>query len=131
MSQYIISYFVIICKPYKETKNRFIYIENFLDVYKRQEYNGFLRIATTVNMRNNSWNGVFGDSQDYNNYLYVLDMELREAGKIKDFGLDETIKSVNFQGDTAYIVTFRQDVYKRQLFLLSQDLFLVSESDIV
>ena len=59
-------------------------------------------------MRNNSWNGVFGDSQDYNNYLYVLDMELREAGKIKDFGLDETIKSVNFQGDTAYIVTFRQ-----------------------
>lgn len=78
------------------------------DQFSMSEYNGYLRIATTVNMRNNSWNDVFGDSQDYNNYLYVLDMELREAGKIKDFGLDETIKSVNFQGDTAYIVTFRQ-----------------------
>lgn len=78
------------------------------DQFSMSEYNGYLRIATTVNMRNNSWNGVFGDSQDYNNYLYVLDMELREVGKVKDFGLDEMIKSVNFQGDTAYIVTFRQ-----------------------
>lgn len=78
------------------------------DQFSLSEYNGYLRIATTVNMRNNSWNGVFGDSQDYNNYLYVLDMELREVGKVKDFGLDEMIKSVNFQGNIAYIVTFRQ-----------------------
>lgn len=78
------------------------------DQFSMSEYNGYLRIATTINMWNNSWNDVFGDSQDYNNSLYVLDMELREVGEVKDFGIDETIKSVNFQGDTAYIVTFRQ-----------------------
>lgn len=78
------------------------------DQFSMSEYNGYFRIATTVNMRTNSWNEIFGNSKDYNNYLYVLDMELRETGKIKDFGIDETIKSVNFQEDTAYIVTFRQ-----------------------
>lgn len=80
------------------------------DQFSMSEFNGYLRIATTINTRNNPWRDVFvSESQeDYNNCLYVLDMELREVGKVKDFGLNEMIKSVNFQGNIAYIVTFRQ-----------------------
>ncbi|MDE5648336.1 MAG: beta-propeller domain-containing protein, partial [Oscillospiraceae bacterium] len=80
------------------------------DQFSMSEYNGYFRIATTINTWNNPWRDVFGSEsqEDYNNCLYVLDMELREVGKVKDFGLDEMIKSVNFQGNIAYIVTFRQ-----------------------
>lgn len=80
------------------------------DQFSMSEYNGYFRIATTINTWDNPWRDVFvSESQDdYNNCLYILDMELREVGKIKDFGLNEMIKSVNFQGSIAYIVTFRQ-----------------------
>lgn len=43
-----------------------------------------------------------------NNALYVLDMDLNEVGMITDFGISEMIQSVNFNGNMAYIVTFRQ-----------------------
>lgn len=74
------------------------------DQFSMSEYNGYFRIATTF------------DTLDFlglndintNNCLYVLDMNLNEVGSISDFGLDETIKSVNYNGDMAYIVTFRQ-----------------------
>lgn len=69
------------------------------DQFSMSEYNGYFRIATSIS---DNW---FTDS---NNALYVLDMELEEIGKITDFGIDESIKSVNFNGDMAYIVTFRQ-----------------------
>ena len=42
------------------------------------------------------------------NSLYVLDMDMKVVGSISDFGINEQIKSVNFSGDTAYAVTFRQ-----------------------
>ena len=42
------------------------------------------------------------------NRLYVLDMDLKTIGSIGDFGIDESVKSVNFSGDMAYVVTYEQ-----------------------
>ncbi|MGN0622217.1 MAG: beta-propeller domain-containing protein [Porcipelethomonas sp.] len=67
------------------------------DQFSMSEYNGYFRIASTIS----TWDG-------YDNALYVLDMELKNVGQISGFGTDETIRSVNFSGDTAYVVTFMQ-----------------------
>lgn len=81
------------------------------DQFSISEYNGYLRIATTINgwvNHNNEsaeWNV---SSNTYNNCLYVLDMDMNVVGSVDDFGIDETIRSVNFNGDMAYIVTFMQ-----------------------
>ncbi len=74
------------------------------DQFSMSEYNGYFRIATTFD--NFDFFGL--TAIETNNCLYVLDMNLDEVGQISNFGLDETIKSVNFNGDMAYIVTFRQ-----------------------
>ncbi len=63
------------------------------------EYNGHLRVATTVG---ENWGGKSA------NDVYVLGMDLKEKGSIKDLGLTERIYSVRFMGDTGYLVTFRQ-----------------------
>jgi uncharacterized secreted protein with C-terminal beta-propeller domain len=64
-----------------------------LNQFSLDEYNGFLRIATTVS-----------DAND----LYVLDESLKVVGSLLNFGEDERIYSVRFIGDTGYVVTFRQ-----------------------
>lgn len=61
--------------------------------YSFDEYNGNLRVALT---RNND------------NVLYVLDEKLDIIGEIGGMGINESIKSVRFSGDLAYVVTFRQ-----------------------
>lgn len=87
------------------------------DQFSMSEYNGYFRIATSID--NDSYgfiDYVFEDiidndtsnSSQMNNAVYVLDMDLNKVGSVTDFGLDENIKSVNFSGDMAYIVTFRQ-----------------------
>lgn len=63
------------------------------------EYNGHLRVATTVG---ENWGGKSA------NDVYVLGMDMKEKGSIKDLGLTERIYSVRFMGDTGYLVTFRQ-----------------------
>lgn len=86
-------------------------IEGYIkDQFSMSEYNGYFRIAATIETWSESY---FDDFVSYgrdgvNNCVYVLDMELNEVGKISDFGIDETIKSVNFSGDTAYVVTYEQ-----------------------
>lgn len=65
-----------------------------LNRFSLDEYNGYLRVATTVD-----W-----DEND----LYVLDEKLEVVGKIQGFGLDERIYAVRFDGDVGFIVTFRQ-----------------------
>lgn len=79
------------------------------------EYNGFFRIAVTENVWEEST--VFAEEDSsiatnalvtQKNSLYVLDMDMKVVGSISDFGINEQIKSVNFSGDTAYAVTFRQ-----------------------
>lgn len=70
-----------------------------LNQFAMDEYNDALRIATTVG---ESWGGKSA------NDIYVLDMNLKETGKITDLGLTEKIYSVRFMGDVGYLVTFRQ-----------------------
>ena len=69
-----------------------------LNQFSIDEYNGYLRIATTT--------GTWGDS--LTNQLYVLDDALSVVGKIEGIAKGETIKSVRFTGDTGYVVTFEQ-----------------------
>ncbi len=64
-----------------------------LNQFSMDEYNGYLRVATTL-----------GDEND----LYVLDGKLEIAGKITGFGKDERIYAVRFIGERGYIVTFRE-----------------------
>ncbi len=66
-----------------------------LNQFSIDEYNGFLRIATTANNKGKISNGV-----------YVLDDTLKQVGKIDGIAKNEQIKSVRFEGDDGYIVTF-------------------------
>ena len=81
------------------------------DSFCIDEYNGYLRLVTTIT----SDNGVMpisGDSSaaepDSSNALYVLDGELQVTGEIRDLAPGETVYSARFMGDTGYFVTFRQ-----------------------
>ncbi len=65
-----------------------------LNQFSLDEFEGYLRVATTVG----------GDEND----LYVLDDDLKVVGSIKGFGLEERIYAVRFVGEKGYIVTFRQ-----------------------
>ncbi len=69
-----------------------------LNQFSMDEYNGYLRIATT--------SGSWGD--DLTNQLYVLDDDLQTVGKIEGVAQGESIRSVRFVGDTGYVVTFEQ-----------------------
>lgn len=69
-----------------------------LNQFSMDEYNGYLRIATT--------SGNWGDSLV--NQVYILDKNLETVGLLKDIAKGETIKSVRFTGNTAYVVTFVQ-----------------------
>ncbi len=69
-----------------------------LNQFSIDEYNGYLRIATTT--------GNWGD--ELSNQVYVLDDGLKVVGEITGIAKGETIKSVRFTGDTGYVVTFEQ-----------------------
>ena len=69
-----------------------------LNQFSMDEYNGYLRIATT--------SGDWGDSLV--NQVYVLDKNLETVGLLKNIAKGERIKSVRFTGNTAYVVTFVQ-----------------------
>ncbi len=80
-----------------------------LNQFSMDEYNGYFRIATTSESYTSNgeyWTDVV-ISQKSNN-LFVLDENLQITGSLTGYGRDESIKSVNFQGDTAYVVTYRQ-----------------------
>lgn len=69
-----------------------------LNQFSMDEYNGYLRIATT--------SGNWGDSLV--NQVYVLDENLETVGLLKNIAKGERIESVRFTGNTAYVVTFVQ-----------------------
>lgn len=88
------------------------------DQFSMSEYNGYFRIAVTENVNDTEnkrrwfgWNsGSTTDSATMiyrKNSVYIFDMSMNIVGSISDFGLNEQIKSVNFNGDKAYVVTFR------------------------
>ena len=63
--------------------------------FSMDERGGYFRIATTSERA-----GI-----DVNN-LFVLDSELKEAGKVTGFARNESIKAVRFIGDKAYVITY-------------------------
>lgn len=69
-----------------------------LNQFSMDEYNGYLRIATT----SGNW------GENLINQVYVLDGNLETVGLLKDIAKGERIKSVRFTGNTAYVVTFVQ-----------------------
>ena len=88
------------------------------DSFSLDEYDGNLRLVTTVSANGNS--GVmplilFGDTaendleqQKDTNYLYVLDKNLKELSKIEDIVQDEQVYSARFIGKMGYVVTYKQ-----------------------
>ena len=69
-----------------------------LNQFSMDEYNGYLRIATT----SGNW------GENLINQVYVLNDNLETVGLLKDIAKGERIKSVRFTGNTAYVVTFIQ-----------------------
>lgn len=63
------------------------------DSFSIDEYNGYLRLVTTV---------------DRTNAVYVLNEKLEETGKIENLAKDERIYSARFMGDIGYFVTYRE-----------------------
>ncbi len=66
-----------------------------LNQYSLDEFNGYLRLAITR---------LDGETQ---NGVVVLDENLDLVGEIMGLGVNERIKSVRFDGETVYLVTFR------------------------
>lgn len=85
------------------------------DQFSMSEYDGYFRIATTVNKWTDNSNfftdmlGISTQSEHIqDNKVYVLDMDLNQVGCVSGFGENETIKSVNFSGNMGYVVTYEQ-----------------------
>ncbi len=69
-----------------------------LNQFSMDEYDGNFRIATTTQKH----------SGDQANHLYVMNPELEVIGKIEDIAPGESIYSVRFMGEKAYMVTFKR-----------------------
>ena len=76
-----------------------------LNQFSADEYDGHLRIATTVsNSGSGNWTG------RAENTLFVLRDDqgvLEDVGSLQNLGLGETIRSVRFMGPRAFLVTFQ------------------------
>ncbi|MBT6690739.1 hypothetical protein HOB10_00180 [Candidatus Parcubacteria bacterium] len=73
-----------------------------LNQFSLDEYEGHLRIATTVGDT-----GGFS-SQENANDVYVLNKDMKITGEVIDMGLTEKIYSARFVQDKGYLVTFRR-----------------------
>ena len=72
-----------------------------LNQFSLDEYNGNLRVATTIEQN-------FELGTTSKNDVYILNPNLNTIGSIKDLGKTERIYSVRFIGNLGYLVTFRQ-----------------------
>lgn len=110
---------------------------NLNDQFSMDEYNGYMRIVTTVNEYKYSEESLLKDLDDVNddgtvdendlemvqgnvwwylsdyetkqyNALYIFDQELKQTGAIENLAENEHIESARLMGDTGYFVTFRQ-----------------------
>ena len=77
-----------------------------LNQFSLDEYDGYLRIATTIGDR--GMGGMFWNVGESANDVYVADSNLNITGSVKDLGITERIYSVRFIADKGYVVTFRQ-----------------------
>ena len=72
-----------------------------INQYSMDEYNGYFRVATTTS------SGSFLSQNEQNN-LYVLNMNMTVVGKLENMAPGENIYAARFIGDTCYLVTFHQ-----------------------
>jgi hypothetical protein len=85
-------------------------VEGFvLNQFSMSEHDDRLRVATTTTP---PWTGNGGDEAPVSTSSVTVfeqkDATLTAVGSVGDLGKGETIRSVRFVGDTAYVVTFRQ-----------------------
>jgi uncharacterized secreted protein with C-terminal beta-propeller domain len=71
-----------------------------LNQFSMDENNNYFRIATTVS-------GYVANKDTSTNNMYVLDENLNTVGRLEDVATGESIYSVRFIGNRAYMVTFR------------------------
>lgn len=76
-----------------------------LSQYSISEHNGYLRVATTTN---SPWGGGQEESESAIAVLQEIDGVLTQVGNVGGLGKSEQIFAVRYQGDLAYVVTFRQ-----------------------
>lgn len=87
-------------------KDKISYIGNgevqgrLLNQFSMDEYNGYLRIATTTGY---SWNDEYPSS----NQVFILDDDLNIISSIRNIAPGEQIYSARFMGETAFLVTFK------------------------
>ena len=75
---------------------------NVLNQFSMDEQGGYFRVATTTS----GWiGGIRGKTL---NHVYVLDSGMKIVGSLENLAEGETIYSVRFMGDKAYMVTFRR-----------------------
>jgi len=74
---------------------------HLLNQFSLDEYQGYLRVATTVQ----GWDR--SSSVQYNN-VYVLDGEMKTVGELENIAPDEQIYATRFIGDRLYMVTFKR-----------------------
>lgn len=72
-----------------------------INQFSMDEKDGYFRVATTTG---DTWSGSENTAK---NHLYILDGSLNIAGQLTGLAPGETIKSVRFIDDKAYVVTFR------------------------
>ncbi len=77
-----------------------------LNQFSLDEYQGYLRIATTIGERG-FWRWGIGRQASVSD-VYVLDKNLKIVSSVKDLGGGERIYAVRFLGKRGYVVTFRQ-----------------------
>ena len=92
------------------------------DSFSIDEYDGYLRLVTTVTSVNGTEGSFLTDLADMfrgeetetevrnvdTNSLYILDEDLNVTGEIRDLAPDERVYSARLMGDTGYFVTFRE-----------------------
>ncbi|MEE1281180.1 MAG: beta-propeller domain-containing protein [Acutalibacteraceae bacterium] len=82
-----------------------------LNQFSMDEYNGYFRVVTEKSdqdILSDVYYFITDTSANRETALYVFDSELNLTGKTKDVAKNERVKSVRFDGDIAYFVTFRQ-----------------------
>ncbi len=70
---------------------------HILNQFSMDEHNGDFRIATTI-----------GGSNPSTNNVYIFGGDLKFKGKLEGLAPSESIYSVRFMGDRAYLVTFKK-----------------------
>ena len=81
-----------------------------LNQFSMDEYNGYLRIATTdcCSQRGGPMPLAYAPVSQQETNVYVLDKSLHTIGKLEGLSPGEQIYSARFMGDKAYLVTYKR-----------------------